>query len=73
MDTNEIAKPKVYEFTIMTNDKWAVTLITDSPVDHCLASVDIQSIIVQPEEDYNKRVVADWVVRSRTRLRPGGE
>ena len=68
MDTNEIAKPKIYEFTIMTNDGWAVTLVTDEAVDHCLGEVGISSVIVQPIEDYNKRVVAEYIVRSTTKL-----
>ena len=43
-----------HELHIMTNDGWVVTLISDTAID--LGSVAIQSIVVQPVEDYAIRL-----------------
>lgn len=43
-----------HEFNIFTNDGWVVTLVTDKAVN--LGDVTIHSIIVQPKDDYYRRV-----------------
>jgi hypothetical protein len=42
------------EFSIITNDGWVITLVADKPI--TLGDAIVKSIIVQPKEDYDKRV-----------------
>jgi hypothetical protein len=46
-----------HELGIITNEGWVITLVADKPI--TLGDVAIQSIIVQPKEDYVKRVASD--------------
>jgi len=56
-----------FELCIQTNDGWVVSLLTDKPVD--LGDAVISSIIVQPKEDYAKRVAnTPDVLRSKYQL-----
>lgn len=46
-----------YELGIATKDGWVVAIITDKPI--TLGETRVESIIVQPREDYDKRVAND--------------
>jgi len=46
-----------FEFNIQTNDGWVVSLLSDVEIN--LHGVQIRSIIVQPKEEFDKRVAAD--------------
>jgi hypothetical protein len=46
-----------FELCILTNDGWIVSLVTDKPI--MLGDVIIKSIVVQPKEDYAKRIAND--------------
>ena len=43
-----------HELGILTNDGWVITLVADKPI--TLGDVIVKSIIVQPKEDFIKRV-----------------
>lgn len=43
-----------HELAILTNDGWVVTLKSDKQID--LGDAIVKSIIVQPVEDYQKRI-----------------
>jgi hypothetical protein len=46
-----------HELGILTNDGWVITLLTDKEI--TLGDAIIKSIIVQPKEDWVKRVASD--------------
>lgn len=59
-----------FEFNILTNDGWVVTLLSDKPIG--LADTAIYSVIVQPIEAHNDRLRAGTdsdVIRTEYRLR----
>jgi hypothetical protein len=57
-----------YELNITTNDGWVVSLVGDRPMD--LGDVALETIIVQPKEDFDKRVAGDPdTIRSAQQLR----
>jgi len=45
------------ELGILTNDGWVITLVADKPI--TLGNAIVKSIIVQPKEDYAKRLASD--------------
>ena len=51
--TNEIQ----HELGILTNDGWVITLVADRPI--TLGDAIVKTVIVQPKEDYVKRVESD--------------
>jgi sporulation protein YlmC with PRC-barrel domain len=52
-----------HELCIITNDGWVVTLVSDKPIS--IGEAQIETIIVQPHEDYTKRVAegSDGIAR----------
>ena len=46
-----------HELGILTNDGWVITLVSDKPI--TLGDTIVKSIIVQPKEDYAKRLASD--------------
>jgi hypothetical protein len=46
-----------HELGILTNDGWVITLVADKPI--TLGDAIVKSIIVQPKEDYAKRLASD--------------
>jgi hypothetical protein len=46
-----------HELGILTNDGWVITLVTDKPI--TLGDAIVKSIIVQPKEDYTRRLASD--------------
>ena len=65
-----------HELAIMTNDGWVVTLVSDARIH--IGEAILESIIVQPVDEYNrtlnnKRVIdTSDVKREIYRLRPNG-
>lgn len=52
----------VYELSFITNDGWVVTLVSDKQIS--IGEAQIESIIVQPKEEYKKRIAAgDGIAR----------
>jgi hypothetical protein len=45
------------ELDILTNDGWVITLVADKPIS--LGDAILKFIIVQPQEDYAKRLASD--------------
>ena len=45
------------ELGILTNDGWVITLVADKSI--TLGDAVVKSIIVQPKEDYAKRLASD--------------
>lgn len=63
-----------HELNIKTNDGWVVTLVSDRPID--LGDIRLSSIIVQPAEDFDRRIQklpACARERKEYRMQPGGE
>lgn len=46
-----------YELGIMTNDGWVISLVADKPI--TLGDAIVKSVIVQPREDYARRLVGN--------------
>ena len=46
-----------FELCILTNDGWVITLLADGPI--TLGDAVVKSIIVQPKENYAKRIADD--------------
>ena len=44
----------IYELSIMTNDGWVVTLVSDREIS--IGDAVLHSIIVQPKSDYRERI-----------------
>jgi sporulation protein YlmC with PRC-barrel domain len=61
----------MHELNIFTNDGWVVTLVSDEEI--YLGDAILSTIIVQPKEAYNKRVVASPNTRKAYRLNIRGE
>ncbi|MGA8224404.1 MAG: hypothetical protein WB780_22350 [Candidatus Acidiferrales bacterium] len=61
-----------YELGILTNDGWVVTLASDAPI--MLGEAVIQTIVVQPKEDFLARTEKEPDThRSLYRLNTKGE
>lgn len=46
-----------HELSILTNDGWVISLLADKPM--TLGDAVISSVVVQPKEDYAKRLAND--------------
>lgn len=53
-----------HETSIMTNDGWTISLVSDKPID--LTGITLRTIIVQPRKEYDTRMEQEKGLRTVT-------